>query len=114
MKTKFLTAILGLFIMTSCANRVHIVDLGVVSMKSKNVPKKAKKQELGPVTAKYCPDSFASSSGKTIGLIDSVVEMAEKQKKADFLTEVSLYRNGSCIELEGTANKLGGKRRRNS
>lgn len=104
MKIKLIIALL--LSLNSCATRQLVMSAGAVSMTKPNAPKGAKLATLGPVTGKFCPEAFAKSSGKEMGMIDEAVKNAQETSKADFIKNAQVYASGNCYEIEGEGVRL--------
>jgi hypothetical protein len=89
----------------SCAQKVKVMDVSVVSMTHTHLPPAAKLQEKGPVTGSFCADS--SKDKGHVGLFDEAIKSAQSLNSVDFITNVSFWRDEhGCILLEGTGQKI--------
>lgn len=104
MKNLFLLIFIGV-LGASCASRVKVMDVSIVSMTQSFLPTSAKLQEKGPVTGTFCSDSGKDRG--SIGLFDEAIKSAQTQNSVDFITNVSFWRDEKgCIILEGTGQKI--------
>lgn len=103
-KINIISVLFLALIITSCAHRVKFLNVGGVSMTKYHLKNGQKTKELDEVEGKFCPDSFKQSG--SFGLIDEAVKDAQKNSKADFLTNVTFYREGSCVVAVGTPLKI--------
>lgn len=97
-------AVLGLLVAAACASKQKIMDVPVVSMTHDHLPEHKRLQETGPVTGKYCQDTFGDKG--SFGLFDEAVKSAQTQGSIDFITNASFFREGGCVSVEGTGQKL--------
>ncbi len=96
-----LVAVLG----TGCSAHYAVLTVPAVSMTEPSVEAGAAKP-AGRVESKYCPgDDPISSHDRNVGLIDEAVMKAQKQSGAAYLSDVTVYRDGRCVVVEGTAMK---------
>ena len=59
------------------------------------------------VDAEYCTgDDPIVSKDNNVGLIDEAIMKAQQQAGADYLTDVTIWSDGNCIAVEGTAMKF--------
>lgn len=98
------------FASVSCASRSLMLDAPMVSMTKG--PKSKGAYTIGKdVKARYCSgDKAVSTSESTVGMIDEVVFLAQKQSNAPYLAEVTIYEvtelfSNPCYELTGKAAK---------
>ncbi len=90
---------------TSCAHKVKILDASAVSMTQTSVEPGANLVEIGDVESEFCPDSMKDEG--TIGLLDMAIQNAQMKSGADWITNVSFWRDGKgCISVTGTGKKL--------
>lgn len=103
MKTLIIAALLvGV---TSCAHKVKILDASAVSMTHTSVEPGQNLVEIGDVESEFCPDSMKDEG--TIGLLDMAIQNAQMKSGADWITNVSFWRDGKgCISVTGTGKKL--------
>jgi hypothetical protein len=87
-----------------CAMKTKVLDATAVSMTHSSLKEGEKLQETGPVTGKFCADTFGDKG--TIGLLDESIGAAQKQFQVDYITNASFWREGSCISVEGTGAKI--------
>lgn len=102
---KNLIAILALSSLTfGCAMKQKIMDVSMVSATHTHVPEGSRLVEKGPVTGKFCADSFKDKG--SVGLFDEAIKSAQQQSGVDFISTVSFFREGNCVSIEGTGQKL--------
>ncbi len=102
MKTLILAALLvGV---TSCAHKVKILDASAVSMTQTSVEPGQNLVEIGDVEGEFCADQFNDKG--SVGLIDMAVQNAQTKSGADWITNASFWRSGSCVSVTGTGKKL--------
>jgi hypothetical protein len=103
MKTLILTSLL--VVATSCATKQKFLDATAVSMTHQNLEPGQNLVEIGEVDSEFCSDSMNDKGD--IGLMDKVIEGAQKKSGADFITNASFWRAGNCVSITGTGNKIG-------
>lgn len=102
MKTLILVALLvGV---TSCAHKVKILDASAISMTQASLEPGQNLVEIGDVEGEFCADSWNDKG--SIGLIDMAVQDAQKKTGADWITNASFWRSGSCVSVSGTGKKI--------
>lgn len=99
-----LFALTALLMLSGCAMRTKILDTQAISTTHFNLKDGEKLQEIGPVTGKFCPDTFGDKG--SIGLVDESVKSAQQKYQVDWILNASFWRSASCIELEGTGAKV--------
>jgi hypothetical protein len=90
-----------------CALRSPLMKAPLVSETLDSVDPSVKHQELGPVSARYCPgeDPLVSRDKSQIGMLDEVIYRAQKDKNADYIRDADFSMEGNCVVLEGVAMK---------
>ena len=101
--SKFI-AILALASLSACVMKTKILDVTAVSMTKSNLNDGEKLQETGPVTGKFCSDTFGDKG--SLGLIDESVKNAQTQSGVDFILNASVWAEGGCVSVEGTGAKI--------
>ena len=98
---------LGLLLMLSgCSARYTVLTVPAVSMTEPSFQNSTPGTPAGHVESTYCRgDDPITSQDKNVGLLDEAVMKAQKQSGADYLTDVTVYRDGSCVVVEATAMK---------
>lgn len=104
---KALLLLVGTLVLSGCSARYAVLTVPAVSMTEPSVDASgASATSAGRVEGKYCPgDESLTSKDNNVGLIDEAVMKAQKQSGADYLTDVTVYRDGRCVVVEGTAMK---------
>lgn len=97
-------AILGLVLLAGCAMKTKILDATAVSMTKGGLAEGEKLSETGPVSGKFCPDTWNDKG--TFGIIDESVKHAQKEAGVDFILNASIWKDGSCYTVEGTGAKV--------
>jgi hypothetical protein len=104
MKKLVLFAIAALAL-SGCQMKQKVMDASIVSMTYTSLPTDAKLADAGPVSGKFCADSFNDKG--SIGLFDEAVKSAQTTHKIDFITNATFWRDEhGCILLEGTGQRL--------
>ena len=108
---KNILIITALTLLVGCSHRVKILDVGAVSMSKYHLKKgqTATEKEM-EAEGRFCPDPF-NQQGQ-IGMMDEAIKDAQKNSKADYLTNVTVYREGNCVVVTGTPMKIVAKRRK--
>jgi len=106
MKTAF--NLIGLLlVMGGCSARYAVLTVPAISMTNPSFQSGAAGTPIGHVESTYCRgDDPITSQDKNVGLVDEAVMKAQKQSGAAYLTDVTVYRDGSCVIVEGTAMKV--------
>lgn len=105
---KTLLTLVGVLARTGCSAHYAVLTVPAVSMTRPSVETGTMATPAGHVESKYCPgDDPLTSRDHNVGLIDEAVMKAQKQSGADYLTDVTVYRDGRCVIVEGTAMKGG-------
>jgi len=109
---KSLLMILGMFILVAgCAHRQKVLDVAGASNTKYNIKRGYVLKEIGEVEGKFCVDTMKDSGD--IGLLDNALNDAHKKNKADFFTNVTVWKEGAnCFVVTGLAHKQIRKRRR--
>ncbi len=103
---KALLMLAGVLVATGCSAHYAVLTVPAVSMTEPSVAPGTAATPAGHVESKYCPgDDSLTSQDHNVGLIDEAVMKAQKQSGADYLTDVTVYRDGKCVVVEGTAMK---------
>ncbi len=102
MKTLIIAAVL--IAVTSCAHKVKILDASAVSMTHTSVEPGQNLVEIGDVEGEFCANQFNDKGD--VGLIDMAVHNAQTKSGADWITNASFWRSGSCVSVTGTGKKL--------
>lgn len=103
--TKNFALILAVLIVGSgCAMRSKILDAQAVSMTRQSLKDGESLKETGPVKGEFCADSMRDKG--TVGLMDEAIKSAQTQHNVDFITNAIFYARGSCVEVEGTGQKV--------
>jgi len=99
-----LAAVGASFALSACSARYAILTVPAISMTQSSF---ASKSAPGPhVDATYCSgDTPIVSHDNNVGLIDEAVMKAQQQSGAAYLSDVTLYVDGKCMSVEGTAMK---------
>lgn len=87
-------------ISVGCAMKTKILDATAISMTRTHLNSGEKLKESGPVTGKFCSDTFGDKG--TIGLLDESVKAAQAEFKVDYILNASFWQEGSCLSVEGT------------
>jgi hypothetical protein len=103
MKKLILTSAL-LFVSSGCAMKQKVMDVSIVSMSRANLPVGATLAEKGEVSGKFCADQWHDKG--SIGLFDEAIKRAQKSGHVDFISNASFYREGNCVTVEGTGQKI--------
>jgi hypothetical protein len=104
MKKTILFAIAALAL-SGCQMKQKVMDASIVSMTYTSLPADSKLADAGPVSGKFCSDSFNDKG--SIGLFDEAVKSAQTTHKIDFITNATFWRDEhGCILLEGTGQRL--------
>jgi hypothetical protein len=91
---------------TACSARYAILTVPAISMTNASFDPGYKGTKVAPVEAKYCRgDATIASHDNNVGLIDEAVIKAEQQSGAQYLKDVVISRDGSCVVVEATAMK---------
>lgn len=95
---------------SGCAMRSPLMKAPVVSQTMDSIDPKAKTEDLGPVSARYCPGETpsATSDPNDIGLLDEVIFRAQTSKDASYIRDANFMMEGNCVVLEGIAMKVAG------
>jgi len=92
-------------LLSGCEMKQKILDLNAVSMTSENLKDGEALKETGPVSNRFCADSFHDQG--QIGILDRLIQITQEEESADYLTKVSFYRTGkTCFLLEGIGNTI--------
>ena len=103
---KALLVLAGVLVATGCSAHYAVLTVPAVSMTEPSIEGASSATPAGHVESKYCPgDDPLTSQDHNVGLIDEAVMKAQKQSGADYLTDVTVYRDGRCVVVEGTAMK---------
>ena len=95
-----------LLVMSGCSARYAVLTVPAVSMTNPSFQSGTSGIPAGHVESTYCRgDDPITSQDKNVGLIDEAVMKAQKESGAAYLTDVTVYRDGSCIVVEATAMK---------
>ena len=90
----YLALLAVLFLTVSCAgSRIKVLNANGASMTKFHLKKGQKLKELPEVEGMFCAEAFKSGS---FGMIDEAIKDAQKKSNADFLTQVSIEREGNC------------------
>jgi hypothetical protein len=96
----------ALLLLSGCSARYAVLTVPAVSMTNPSFQGGTPGTPAGHVESTYCRgDDPITSQDKNVGLIDEAVMKAQKQSGADYLTDVTVYRDGSCVVVEATAMK---------
>lgn len=99
-------ALISIIGLGGCAMKTKILDASAISMTHTSLKEGEKLQETGPVTGKFCADTFGDKG--QIGLLDESVKAAQTQNKIDYIMNASFWNEGQCISVEGTGAKIVG------
>jgi hypothetical protein len=89
-----------------CSARHTILTVPAVSMTNPSFDPGHTATAGEHVEAQYCRgDAPLASHDNNIGLIDEAVMKAQKQSGAQYLSDVTISRDGSCVVVEATAMK---------
>ncbi len=100
---KIFTSIFFITTLVACTSREPLMSVSMVSM-TKYSFSQGNLQEVGLVETRFCKgDPAISSTSSNVGMIDEVVLKAQKEKRADYISNVLVSREGKCIVLEGMA-----------
>lgn len=87
-----------------CSARYAIMTAPAVSMTAAAFPEGHRATEGKHVDATYCQgDEPVVSKDSNIGLFDEAIMLAQQQAQADYLRDVTIWADGGCIAVEGTA-----------
>ncbi|HKY34619.1 MAG TPA: hypothetical protein VJN18_01660 [Polyangiaceae bacterium] len=105
---KLAFAVVGLLLAVSgCSARYAVLTVPAISMTNPSFQSGATGTPSGHVESTYCRgDDPITSKDKNVGLVDEAVMKAQKESGAAYLTDVTVYRDGSCVVVEGTAMKM--------
>lgn len=105
---KTATTLLGMLLaMSGCSARYAVLTVPAVSMTNPSFQSAKPGMPAGHVESTYCRgDDPITSQDKNVGLVDEAVMKAQKESGAAYLTDVTVYRDGSCIVVEATAMKV--------
>ena len=107
MKTLSIFSTIVLSALAGCSARYAIMTAPAVSMTQPSFQPGHQDTAGGHVDAEYCQgDEPVSSKDRNVGLIDEAVLKAQQQSKADYLSDVTIWADGDCIAVEGTAMKV--------
>lgn len=91
---------------TACSYRYTILTVPAISATNASFEADFKATKGPKVNVEYCQgDDPIVSHDNNIGLIDEAVAKAEKQAGAQYLKDVVISRDGSCVAVEATAMK---------
>jgi hypothetical protein len=99
-------AISGLLLLSACATRQKVLDVAAVSMTKSYIHPGETLKEVGPVTGKFCSDSWKDKG--SVGLFDESVKAAQNQAGVDYILNASFWHEGNCVTVEGTGAKVAG------
>ena len=92
------------FSFAGCASQRPLFKSPMVSTTDGSVEASAHLENLGLVTAQYCPgDQPMDPDNKNIGMLDEVIAKAQSSVKARYIKDAQFYTAGNCVYLEGTA-----------
>lgn len=94
----------ALLALSACAMKVKVLDVPAVSMTKSYLNEGEKLRETGPVTGKFCTDTFGDKGA--IGLIDESVKAAQASSDVDFILNAAFWNEGMCMSVEGTGAKI--------
>lgn len=101
--------IAALVMLTGCYQKFLVMQADAVSMTQTDAGDAKALKVLGPIEEKWCVgDDLALASQKDrIGMADQVIYKAQEGgKKADFITDVTIYRDtDGCALLSGKLAK---------
>jgi hypothetical protein len=89
---------------TACVSKQKIMDAPMVSMTHTELRDGQRLQAMGSVTGQFCQDSMHDKN--SIGLFDEAIKSAQEESHADFISNASFFKEGSCITLEGIGEKI--------
>ena len=95
---------LSILLLGGCAMRTKILDVAAISMTQTSLKPGEKLTEVGAVSGKFCSDQWNDKGN--IGLIDESVKAAQATHKIDWIINASIWREGNCVDVEGTGAKL--------
>jgi hypothetical protein len=87
-----------------CAMKTKVMDVSMVSMTHPYLPEGSRLEDKGPVSGKFCADSFNDKG--SVGLFDEAISAAQKEHDVDFITTASFFREGNCVSIEGNGQKI--------
>jgi hypothetical protein len=89
-----------------CAGRYTILSVPAVSMTTPSLPEGTKLQPAGRVQSQYCVgDDPVVSQDTNVGLIDEAVAKAQQQSGAQYLSDVTISQDASCVYVDAMAMK---------
>jgi hypothetical protein len=100
---KKITLVATVLLLSACVMKQKVMDVAVVSGTHTSIPAGSKLQDIGPVTGQFCTSNNDKGS---VGLFDEAIKNAQTNSKADFIASASFFREGSCVSIEGTGQKL--------
>lgn len=104
-------SLISLTLLASCSHRVRILDAGAVSMTKYSLKKgQSVVEKDGEAEGRFCSDPFKQSG--QIGLMDEAIKDAQKSSNADFLRNVTVYKEANCVIVTGTPLKVVAKKRK--
>ena len=90
--------------LAGCASQRPLFKAPMVSTTDSSVETPGHLEDLGPVTARYCPgDPPQDPTNKNIGMLDEVIGKAQSSVNARYIKDAQFYTAGNCVYLEGTA-----------
>jgi len=96
------TLIIGLLLLSSCANqRKVILVTPVVSMSKYSLKPNQKVIMKDEIEGKFCAEAFRKSG--SYGLIDEAIKDAQRKSRADFIYDATVSQQGHCTFVSGTA-----------
>jgi hypothetical protein len=107
MKTTGLLLVGSVFALTAaCGGRYTILSVPAVSMTTPSLPEGTKLQPAGRVQSQYCVgDDPVVSQDSNVGLIDEAVAKAQQQSGAQYLSDVTISQDASCVYVDAMAMK---------
>jgi hypothetical protein len=104
-KSTVLLCIFGALSM-GCSAHYKILSVPAMSMTVPSLPAGTAATAAGRVEAQFCTgDDAVVSKDANVGLIDEVVAKAQQKSGAQYLSDVTISGDGSCVYVEATAMK---------
>jgi len=88
----------------ACTIKQKVMDVPMVSGTYTHLPDDAKLRESGPVKGHLCARSVKDKG--SVGLFDEAIKAVQAESGADFISDASFFREGSCISIEGIGQKI--------
>jgi hypothetical protein len=89
-----------------CNNRYTILSVPAVSMTTPSLAAGTALQPAGRVEAQYCVgDDPVVSKDDNVGLIDEAIAKAQQKSGAQYISDVTISQDATCVFVEGMAMK---------